>query len=662
MDILDMETKNIVSNNIEKIKEIFPKVITEDNGQRVINFELLKQELSDVIIDEKKEKYQLTWPGKKACIWNANNPTNSTLRPVISKSTNYYDTKNIYIEGDNLEVLKILQESYLNKIKCIYIDPPYNTGNDFIYNDKFKNNNELEKSGQVDENGNRMISNLESNGRFHSDWLSMIYPRLKLSRNLLTDDGVIFISIDENEIGSLKMICDEIFGEHNFIAQLVWSAGRKNDSKYISISHEYILCYFKNINYIIENKITWREKKQGLEDIYAEYNSLKKQYLNDYEMMTQELKKWYKNLPNGHPAKDHSHYSNIDENGIFFADNISWPGGGGPKYDVLHPVTGKPVKIPSRGWLTNENTMKEWIKQGRVYFGKDENNVPTLKSYLVDREDTVPYSVFYKDGRASSKRLADLMGDKVFENPKDEEIIQRLIEFCGTSDNDIVLDFFSGSATTAHSVFLANAKDGKKRKFIMVQVPQEILPSSGKQESGKNVSSNAIKLLDSLGLSHDLCSIGQERIRRAGNKIKEETNANIDYGFRVYKVDSSNMKDVYYKPSDLTQLNILDLASNIKEDRTPEDLLTQVILDLGLTLDLKIEEKNILNNNVYFVENNALIACFDDNVNIDIIDEICKYNPLKVVFKDLSFKSDKDKINLEERIKKLSPETEISIL
>ena len=329
----------------------------------------------------------------------------------------------------------------------IYIDPPYNTGSDFVYEDDFAESADeyLANSGQFDAEGNRLVQNTESNGRFHTDWLNMIYPRLKLAKNLLSEDGAIFISIDENEVNTLKTICDEVFGFSNFIAELVWSAGRKNDSKYISVSHEYILCYFRNSDYIKEHSIVWREKKQGLDDIYTEYNQLRKQYGKDNKAIELAIKKWYKNLPDGHPAKDHAHYSRVDDNGIFFADNISWPGGGGPKYEVLHPVTHKPVKVPSRGWLTNEKTMAEWIKQGRVEFAQDEAGVPTLKSYLKDRELSVPYSVFYKDGRAASKRLASLLGDKVFENPKDEEIIQRIIEFSGTKDGDYILDFFSGS-------------------------------------------------------------------------------------------------------------------------------------------------------------------------------------------------------------------------
>ena len=351
-------------------------------------------------------------------------------------------------------------------------------------------------SGEVDEYGNRGVTKTEGKGRFHTDWLNMIYPRLKLAKDLLTEDGAIFISIDENEVSALKLVCDEVFGATNFIAELIWAAGRKNDSKYISVSHEYVLCYFRNAEYMAEHKIVWREKKQGLTDIYAEYETLKKKYGCEFASMEKELKNWYKNLPDGHAAKDHSHYNKIDDKGSFFASDISWPGGGGPKYEIKNPQTGKPVKIPSRGWLTNKDTMMQWIAEGRVYFGKDEAAVPTIKSYLFEHEYGVPYSVFYKDGRAASKRLASLMGDKVFENPKDEEVIQRFIQFCSVNDGDVILDFFSGSATTAHALLRANVEQNINRKFVLVQLPELIDPSKASSEKSKKVAQNAVKLLD----------------------------------------------------------------------------------------------------------------------------------------------------------------------
>lgn len=671
MDFLKFETPDMVAGNIEKIGALFPSAITEMRGEdgqikKGINFEVLKQLLSRDVVDG-DECYEFTWVGKKAAMAEAARPITKTLRPVKEDSRDWDTTQNLYIEGDNLEVLKILQESYLGKVKMIYIDPPYNTGNDFIYADDFMRSQKMEneKMGMYDEEKNRLFKNTDTNGRFHSDWCSMILSRLLLSRNLLTEDGAIFISIDENEVNTLKAICDEAFGASNFIAELIWSAGRKNDSKYISVSHEYVLCYFKNAQYIKEHKILWREKKQGLSDIYAEYDRLKKIYGDDYASIEKGLKGWYKALPDSHPAKDHAHYCRVDRNGIFFADNISWPGGGGPKYQVLHPLTHKPVKIPSRGWLTNESTMAEWIKQGRVEFGKDENSVPTLKSYLKDREYSVPYSVFYKDGRAASKRLATLMGDKVFENPKDEEIIQRIIQFCGTDHGDIVLDFFSGSATTAHALFLANAEQNLHRKFILVQLPEEIDPQKETSEKARKVAQNAVNLLDSIGAAHTICEIGKERIRRAGDKIKADNplgTQDLDTGFRVFRVDSSNMKDVYYQPEELDQQSMFDLVSNIKDDRTDMDLLYACLLDWGVEIHLPHTSTDLDSCTVHDVDNGALMACFSPNVPRSVVEYMAKQQPLRAVFRDSAFASDDAKINVTEIFKNLSPDTKVKVI
>lgn len=539
-DKLKMHTPNLADENFKKLAALFPNAVTEtinEDGEvvRAIDADVLRQEISATVVEGSQERYQFTWPDKKKSVVLANQPIAKTLRLVREKSVGRdgtpgsIDTENIYIEGDNLDALKLLQETYLGKVKMIYIDPPYNTGNDFVYEDDFSQDADayMGISGQFDDDGNRLVQNTESNGRFHTDWLNMMYPRLRIAKDLLSDDGVIFISIDENEINSLKNICDEIFGRWNLVAELIWAAGRKNDSKYISVSHEYILCYFKNMQYITEHQIVWREKKQGLDAIYSTYESLRKKYGNNTKAIEKDLKDWYKALPDGHPAKDHDHYNHVDEKGIFFPDNISWPGGGGPKYRILHPITGKPVKIPSRGWLTNEATMKSWIAEGRVHFGDDETGVPTLKSYLKEREYSVPYSVFYKDGRASSKRLAALMGEKVFENPKDEEIIKRIIDFSGTSKDDIILDFFSGSGTTAHALFLAELEKYLHRKFILIQIPESIDPEKESPGKAKKVAQNAVELLDSIHAEHNIFEIGRERIRRAGQKILSERHVTL---------------------------------------------------------------------------------------------------------------------------------------
>lgn len=611
MNKLDMETVNITDENIARIGQLFPNVIVESENGKSIDFDLLKQELSNEIVEGAKEKYQLTWPGKKEAILNANTPSKNTLRPIREKSVDFDNTQNIYIEGDNLEALKILQESYLNKIKCIYIDPPYNTGNDFIYNDKFNKSkeDELAESGQIDEEGNRLVSNNQSNGRFHSDWLSMMYSRLKLARNLLTDDGAIFISIDDNEQTNLKKICDDIFGEINFISTLVWQKNfaPKNDNKYISISTEYILVYSKN-----------KEKfNRGLLPREEKHN------------------KGYSNPDNDSRG--------VWSSGSMLATTFSQSG----VFEIISP-NGK-VNLPPSGrcWRFSKDTINKLIDDNRIWWGSDGNGVPRIKRFLSEMPDgIVPQNLMlYTDcgsNQDGNLELKELFDAQIFDYPKNTKLIDRILTIANIKDNDIILDFFSGSATTAHAVM--KRYNISKCKYIMVQLPEKYVDKSKKYNFDT------------------LCDLGEERIKRVAKKIKEETNANIDYGFRVYKIDSSNMKDVYYKPNDLQQSQLELFESNIKEDRTSDDLLIQVILDLGLTLDLKIEEKKILSNKVYYVDNNSLVACFDDNVDINIVDEICKCQPLKVVFKDSSFKYDNDKINLEERFKKLSPETEINIL
>ena len=653
---LEMKTARVSQENIEKIRALFPNAVTEvkkdGRVELAVDFNVLKQELSDTVIEAGQERYQMTWPDKRKAVALANSAISATLRPRKEESVDFDTTKNLYIEGDNLDVLKLLRETYLGKVKMIYIDPPYNTGNDFVYEDDFAQSAEeyTANSGQYDEQGNRLFQNTESNGRFHTDWLNMIYPRLKVARDLLTDDGVIFISIDDNEQANLKKICDEIFGEDNFITSLIWAAGRKNDSKYISVSHEYILCYVRSLQYLVDNGVVWRERKQGLEDIYGEYEKLRKRYGTDYVAMTKALKEWYKSLSDTHPAKNHAHYCYIDEKGIFFPDNASWPGGGGPKYEVLHPFTQKPVKVPTRGWVfSTPERMQEMIKMGLIYFGEDENSVPCIKSYLKDRENSTPYSVFYKDGRAATKRLRNLMGAMVFQNPKDEEIIKSLISFTLTNKNAIVLDFFSGSATTAHAVMQLNAEDGGKRKFIMVQLPEKCDEKSEAYKAGyKNI-----------------CEIGKERIRRAGKKIKEEsplTTQALDTGFRVLKLDSSNMQDVFYNPSAMTQSLLDSTVDNVKPDRTPLDLLFQVMLELGKPLSARIEEREVDGKKYYAVDGNDLIACFDDDLGNDVITAIAKQKPLYAVFKDKSFATDSVGINNEQLFKTYSPSTVVKVI
>ena len=639
------DINNVVNDNLKALEQLFPSVVKD--GQ--LDVKALKEELGD-FEEVTTEKYELNWAGKQ----NAKKIVqqgigNKTLKFLAKDSKNADTTENIYIEGDNLEVLKLLRQNYYNSIKMIYIDPPYNTGNDFVYNDTFKmDKEESDKAeGIISENNEKLQKNQKSTNRYHANWLNMMYPRLKLARDLLTDDGVIFISIDDNEQANLKRLCDEIFGEENFISNLVWASGRKNDSKYISNSHEYMLCFVKNIENLKLNSIIWREKKKGLEEIYSFYNELKKTYETNYKKMSEELKKWYKNLPESHSSKSHSHYSLIDEKGIFFTDNISWPGGGGPKYDVLHPITQKPVKIPSRGWVyATRERMEEMIKMGKVYFGEDENTVPCLKAYLSDREYTTPYSVFYKDGRASTKRLRNLMEKSVFQNPKDEEIIKNIMEFINFDKNDTILDFFSGSATTAHAVMQLNSEDNGNRKYIMVQLPETTDEKSEAFKAGyKNIA-----------------EIGKERIRRAGEKIKqeiEEYNSNLklgedpkkvpDIGFKVFKVDDTNIKwydlenfneESQYSFDDPDSLDFVLGSNDI--DIVYEIMLRQNDVPLSESLEVLTN----IGNRTYLYASTYLI-CLETEITEEMVEKLASLEPLpiKFIFRDSAFK---DNISLKD--------------
>jgi len=665
-----MHTPDFTQQNITKLAELFPNCVTEarddETGElkKAIDFDQLRQELSDHVVDGPRERYHLNWPGKKEALLAANAPIAKTLRPCREESVDFDTTKNLFIEGDNLDALKLLQETYLNKVKMIYIDPPYNTGNDFVYDDDFSEDSEsyLQRSEQHDAEGGRLVANTENNGRFHSDWLDMIHPRLRLIHRLLREDGVVLISIDDNEVTSLRKVCDEIFGESNFIAQFVWAGGRKNDSKLVSVSHEYIVAYARSKSFLKEKKIVWRIRKAGLEKIYKAYRKLKSKHGDDYDAMTAGLKAWYKDLPDSEPAKRHKHYSHVDERGIYFPDNISWPGGGGPKYEVLHPMSGKPCAVPSRGWMFGQpERMQEVIADNRVHFGEDETAVPCIKSHLKDREEEVPYSVFYQDGRASTKRLRELLGEDIFDHPKDELILQELIEAC-TSDGDVLMDFFAGSGTFAHAAFQANAKQGVHRPFVVSQLPETLDPANASNAKAKKRILRAIKFLDQRGKAHTVAEIAKERVRITGKKIKEEAGLNgenLDIGFRVLKVDSSNMKDVYYTPEQVDQHTLAGQVDNIKEDRSDEDLLFQVLLDWGVDLALPITPGTIQGKTVYYVDENALAACFEPGIDEDFIKELAQRKPLRAVFRDSGYGSDAAKINVEQILKLISPTTEV---
>lgn len=615
-----MESVDMTAQNIEKIGSLFPNCITETidengKGKKVINFELLKQMLSSDVIDG-DEAYEFTWVGKKASIVEANKPIRKTLRPYKEESVDWDNTENLYIEGDNLEVLKLLQESYLNKVKMIYIDPPYNTGNDFIYNDDFKMTSEeyAEEISELDEDGNRMFKNTDTNGRFHSDWCSMIYSRLMLARNLLSDDGVIFISIDDNEQSNLKKCCEEIFGEKNFVAQLIWERAfaPKNDAKYISNSHDYILMFAKNINNFVIGRLP----------------------------RTSEANARYSNPDN-------------DPRGVWQSDNLTVktysPSG---DYSITTP-SGRVVEPPAgRCWRLSKNKFLERLKDNRIWFGADGNGVPRIKRFLSELkfEGMAPTSLlFFKEvghSQEGSQELIKIMDGGVFDGPKPTRLLKRLMILANLKENSIVLDFFSGSATTAHALMEVNKEKNLKCKYIMVQLAEN---TNKKKDTGyKNI-----------------CEIGKERIRRAGKKIKEEAplvTQNLDIGFRVLKLDDSNMNEVYYSPDDYSQGFLNQLESNIKEDRTDLDLLFGCLLDWGLPLSLPYYSEQIEGCTVHNYNDGDLIACFDENIPNSVIKEIAKKEPLRVVFRDSSFASSSSKINVGEIFKLIAPDTTVKVI
>ena len=623
IDKLDLQSPDIANENFEKLAALFPNCVTESADGKAIDFDLLKQELSHAVIEGNRERYRLEWPGKREAIVTANLTTTQTLRPVREDSVDFDNTENLYIEGDNLEVLKLLQESYFGKIKMIYIDPPYNTGNDFVYRDNFTGDKqeELFESGQIDEYNQRLVANPESSGRYHSDWLSMMYPRLKLARNLLSNDGVIFISIDDNEVHNLRKICDEVLGEGNFLANVIWqhSIQPKGYLGTFSVHHNHILIYQKSDQYIL-----------------------------DSSNRTEEDNKAYSN-PDNDP---NGLWRSGDVRNALYRPNLI--------YDVVTP-SGRIIKPCNNGWRWSQETMKEKIKTGEIVFSKDETRI-IRKIYLKNVEGRSPETIWFGKEvgttRDAINALKTLFDRPPFDTPKPINLLMKVMSL--VEDNDyIVLDFFSGSATTAHAVMQLNSEDGGTRKYIMVQLPEQTDTKSEAYKTGyKNI-----------------CEIGKERIRRAANKVKEEKRAKAekdglfanykdtqDYGFRVYRLDSSNMQDVYYRPQDYKQDTLDMFADNIKPNRTADDLLAQVMLDWGLPLSYKIEQINILGKQVFKVAQDSLFACFDKGIDEAFAKEIAKEKPLRMVFRDSGFANDTAKINVQQLLKQLSPETEMKVI
>ena len=639
MDGLSMNLEQV---NLDKLRSVFPECVSE--GKLDID-KLLS--LCGEYIDNDFEKYRFEWKGKAECLRLAQKRSSGTLRPCPAESVNWDTTQNLYIEGDNLEVLKLLQSAYYRKVKMIYIDPPYNTGNDFVYADDFAD--PLARYKEVTQQTTK--SNPETIGRYHTNWLNMMYPRLRLAANLLRDDGVIFISIDDAELYNLKKVLDEVFGEENFLATLIWEKTRKNDARFFSVGHEYIIVYCKNITWLREKNTYWREDKPGAREIYEEYLKLRSKYGEDYKAMEAELKDFYNNLPKDHPAKKHARYNKVDENGVWRDHDISWPGGGGPRYDVIHPVTGKPCKVPPSGWrFPSPERMQEMIDKGYVIFRKDHTEPPIRKSYLVRKmgrlseDESVGKQVmgtyFYRSALQATNEVADLLGPRIFDYPKDREILMRLINYVTTpQENDIILDFFSGSATTAHAVMQLNAEDGGNRRFILVQLPEVCDEKSEAYKAGyKNI-----------------CEIGKERIRRAGKKLTETKDGQLsmdgektplDIGFKVFKLDTSNMKLWDTTPiadggADELVERMNQMVRRIKPERSDLDMVYEVMLKLGVPLTYPVQQLNINGKPVYEVgEDCLLLICLAEFVEPEDVQAMADYAPAKMIMSRDCFTSD----------------------
>jgi adenine-specific DNA-methyltransferase len=610
---LKMRTPDLTAQNIQKLAELFPDCVTEirDEAGKVtqgIDFDQLRQELSGVLVEGPRERYHLDWPGKREAILAANAPIAKTFRPSRDESVNFDTTKNLFIEGDNLDALKLLQETYLGKVKLIYIDPPYNTGNDFIYEDDFAEDPDayLLRSNQEDETGNRLVANTDANGRFHSDWLSMIYARLKLAKNLLSDDGFLLISIDDHEVANIRRLADEIFGNQSFLIQLVWRRRSVPDSRNedrASSDHEYVVCY-KMPQARLRGKPIDKEK-----------------YLN--------------------PDKD--------PRGPWFSDNLTGIANKDERpnlhYDLVNPDTGHVYPpSPTRGWFCAKDTMIKMIAEKRILWPAKSDGRPRNKKFLSDatRHETGFSSWLDSVGQTSegTQAIQELFGEKVFPFTKPPSLMRRLIEQTTSGRNDLVLDFFAGSGTTGQAVIEQNLIDRGDRRFILVQFPEPI------QRQGFQT----------------LADLTMERLRRVGAKTQLEsslTMPGLDVGFRAFKIDTSNMSDVYYAPDAVTQVDLLGQVENIRPNRFPEDLLFQVLVDWGLDLALPISEVMIEGKQVFFVDNNALAACFDAGITDEMVKAIAQRRPLRAVFRDSSYGTDSVKINVEQIFKLLSPETEV---
>lgn len=633
MDAIDGRSMNIEQANLDKLRSVFPECVSE--GKLDID-KLLS--LCGEYIDNDFEKYKFEWKGKADCLRLAQKRSTGTLRPCPEESVDWDTTQNLYIEGDNLEVLKLLQTAYYRKVKMIYIDPPYNTGNDFVYADDFAD--PMARYKEVTQQTTK--SNPETMGRYHTNWLNMMYPRLRLTANLLRDDGVIFISIDDAELYNLKKVCDEVFGEENYVATLVYDKNRKNDAKYFSVGHEYMLVYFKSAATIYEMGIVLRATKEGIDEVKEEFQRLRALYNDDWVKVNEGLKALYASWPADDPRKSLARFTRVDEKGPYRDDgNINWPGGGGPMYDVIHPITGKICKKPVSGWrYPTPERLQEEIAKGHVVFGKDETTVPRVRMNLFEADKEVLRSVHFSYAQTATNEFVKIFdGKRVFENPKSVDDIKKLVEYItAKTDGDIILDFFSGSATTAHAVMQLNAEDSGNRRFILVQLPELCDEKSEAYKAGyKNI-----------------CEIGKERIRRAGKKIleehtqvtMEEDKHPMDVGFRVFKLDTSNLKTWDATPIEDEQLDLLYQRMNtvihrVKPERTDLDMIYEIMLKLGVPLTYSVTPFSINNKTVYGVGDDCLLlVCLAENVQPEDVEQMTEYAPAKIIISRDSFADD----------------------
>ncbi len=631
---------NLEQANMDKLKSVFPECFAE--GKLDID-KLLS--LCGEYIDNDFEKYKFEWKGKSGCLRLAQKRSAGTLRPCPEESVNWDTTKNLYIEGDNLEVLKLLQTAYYRKVKMIYIDPPYNTGNDFVYEDDFAD--PLARYKEVTQQTTK--SNPETMGRYHTNWLNMMYPRLRLAANLLRDDGVIFISIDDNEVTNLRKICDEVFGEENYIGVIVWKNATDNNPTQIAIEHEYIICYARQKSNV---ESVWKTKVSAAKDILVDIgNTLIKQY-DDLSELRKAYAEWYKN--NKWQLSPLDRYKYIDFGGVYTgSQSVHNPGREGYRYDIIHPVTGKPCVQPLMGYRFPETTMNEMIKNGKVIFGTDHNKIIELKVYAKDYEEKLS-SIFELDGRLGSYDMKEFFGEKpIFSNPKPVQLLQRILSYI-TNNDDIILDFFSGSATTALAVLYLNRADSNKRQFICVQLPENLDMSYLEADSkAKTVIKNAIEFLEKNKLQHKLSEIGKERIRRAGKKILEENNQmtleekeQLDIGFKVFKLDSSNLKTWDNTPVTAEQMDLLyermnNMIHRVKSDRSDLDMVCEIMLKLGVPLTYSVTAVEINGKTAYSIGDDCLLLiCLAPDVQPEDVEQMAEYAPAKLIISRESFVDD----------------------